>query len=261
MIEEPKAKIERIIAEGINFRFGDYISRGFEIFQKNMGIFIGFTLVFFIVSMVIGVIPFVGLFANNLVVSPALTVGLYLVARKLDRGERAEFGDFFKGFDFVAQLALATLVMWLFISITLIPFAVIFWKYGWVEWYMDIVQHPRTPPTDMPEFPPFWAFLLALPSIFLSVAYAWTYFFIAFYKMEFWDALESSRKLITKNWLTFFAFMLVAGLIMAAGIILLCVGILATFPAAMCMSYAAFADVTKLNETPGEGDGIERHFP
>ncbi len=259
-MEEPKAKIDRIIAEGIDFKFGDYISRGFEIFKKEAGLFIGFTVVFFILSMVIGLIPFVGPVANNLVISPALTVGFYLVARKLDIGQGAEFGDFFKGFDFTGQLVIATIVKSLIIGLTFIPFALIFWKYGWVEWYMEIIKNPGTPPTDYPEFPPLWSLLLLLPTIFLSVIYAWTYLFIAFYKMQFWDAMEASRKLIAKNWLTIFAFLLVVGLILFAGLLLLCVGVLVTFPAAMCMSYAAFADVTKLNEEPSEGAGIEEHL-
>jgi hypothetical protein len=259
-MEEPKVKIERIIAEGINFKFGDYISQGFDIFKKEAWSFIGFTVIFFILAMVINFIPFIGPIANNLVVTPALTVGIYLFAYKLHRGEPTEFGDFFKGFDFTAQLAISTLVKGLLIGITLVPFAIIFWKYGWVEWYMEVLKYPGTPPSDLPEFPPFWAFLLLLPAMFLSIVYAWTYLFIAFYKMEFWDALEASRKLITKNFLILFAFMLVIGMILAAGFFLFCIGILVTFPAAMCMTYAAFADVTKLNEIPSEGAGIEEHL-
>ena len=44
------------------------------------------------------------------------------------------------------------------------------------------------------------------------------------------------------------------------GVLLLCVGILASMPAAYCMIYAAFADLTKLNAEPEEGGGIEQHL-
>lgn len=259
-MEDPNVKIDRIIAEGINFRFGDYISEGFAIFKKDAWPFIGFTVVFFVLAMVINFIPFVGPIANNLIVTPALTVGIYLFARKLQVGETAEFGDFFKGFDFIAQLAISTIVKGLIIGLTFIPFGLIFWNYGWVEWYMNLLQHPGTPPTDLPQFPPFWAFLLLLPAIFLSICYAWTYLFIAFYKMEFWDAMEASRKLIMKKFWIMLAFMWVVAMILIAGIFLFCIGILVTFPAAMCMTYAAFADVTRLNEVSGEGAGIEEHL-
>jgi len=260
MTEDPKAKIERIIAEGTNFRFGDYISRGFDIFQKDMGSFIGFTAIFIVLTMVIGFIPFIGTIANQLVVAPALTVGFYLFANQLDKGERPEFGTFFKGFDFVGQLALGALVMGLIIGVSLVPIGIVFWKYGWSEWYMELMQNPASPPDFRPDLPPVWSFLLLLPAIFLAVAYAWTYHFIALYRLEFWDAMEASRKLLTKHWVAYFAFAIVTGLIASAGFILLCVGILATLPAYMCMTYAAFADVTKLHENPSDGDGIERHL-
>lgn len=261
-MEDAKAKIDRIINEGSDFRFGDYISRGFEIFQKDMGSFIGFAAIMIVLTMVIGMIPFIGPIANQFVVSPALTVGAYLVARKLDSGEANEFGNFFKGFDYVGQLALATVVMGIVISITLIPFIMVCWQSGLVEWYIELASNPLQDPMALgvPEMPPFWSILLLLPAIYLGVAYSWTYLFIVFYKMDFWPAMEASRKLLTKHWLVYFAFTFVVGLIVAAGLILLCVGILATIPAAFCMIYAAFADVTKLNTEPDAGDEIEQHL-
>lgn len=259
-METPKAKIERIIAGGTSFNFGDYIGRGFDIFQKDMWSFVGFTVIFIIMSMIINFIPFVGPLANQFVVTPALTVGMFIYANRLDKGERPEFGTFFKGFDFTGQLAVAALVKFLIIGATFIPFGILFWKYGWVEWYWEAVQHPASPPTDIPEIPPFWSLLLLLPAIFLSVAYSWTYHFIALYKLEFWDAMEASRRLLTRHWFIFFIFTIIIGIIAGLGVILLCVGILASIPAVMCMSYAAFADVTRLNEDAGEGDGIEQHL-
>ncbi len=259
-MEDPKAKIERILNGPTEFRLGDYISRGFEIFQKDMGSFIGFALIFFVLTTVIGLIPIVGSVATQLVISPALTVGIYLFANKLDRGERPEFGTFFKGFDFTPQLVLAALVMGLIILASLVPFGLVIWKSGWIEWYTEVVQNPGTPPTDFPELPPAWTFLLLIPAIFFGIAYAWTYLFIAFYKLEFWDAMEASRRLLTRHWPIYFLFTIIIGLIAGLGFILFCVGILATFPAVICMTYAAFADVTKLNEAPQEGEGIEQHL-
>jgi hypothetical protein len=84
--------------------------------------------------------------------------------------------------------------------------------------------------------------------------------FVVFYKMSFWDAMEASRKVISKNWFMIFLFLFVTGLIAGAGIILLCVGILVTFPAYLCMNYAAFADVTQLGTQPEKGDDIEKHL-
>ncbi|MBI1224388.1 MAG: hypothetical protein GC192_04045 [Bacteroidetes bacterium] len=259
-METPKAKIERILSGPTDFKFGDYIGRGFDIVQKDWGSFIGFTVIFLVLVMVISLIPFVGSIANQLLVTPALTVGFFLYANKLDKGERPEFGTFFKGFDFAGQLVISALIMMVIIGITFIPFGIVVWKYGWVEWYMELMKNPRVQPADMPDLPPVWSFLLFLPAMFLSVAYAWTYHFVGLYKLEFWDALEASRRLLTRHWLMFFLFAIVTGLIAGAGVLLLCIGLLFTLPAYMCMSYAAFADVTKLNEDPLEGEGIEQHL-
>jgi hypothetical protein len=177
----------------------------------------------------------------------------------LDKGETAEFGDFFKGFDTIGQLALTALVMNLILIGSLVPFFLAISSSGLISWYMELMQNP-TDFGDIPQIPS-WSGLLILPAIYLGVAYSWAYKFVVFYKMSFWDALESSRKLITKKWGIFFLFMLVAGLIGAAGVILLCVGILATLPVVYCAVYASFADVTKLNEAGTDSsDNIEKHL-
>lgn len=258
MSEDPKVKIDRILAQGIDFKFGDYISQGFSLLQKNLGGFIGFTLVFIILSGVVGLIPIVGPIANSLFISPALTVGIYLVARKLDRNETTEFGDFFKGFDFIGQLALTALVMGAIILLSLVPFGIAVWDSGLFDWYQDAIQY-RVDASDLPSIP-IWSYILLLPAIFLGIAYSWSYLFVAFHGMSFWDAMEASRRILMKIWPVYFAFTIVVGLIMAAGIILLCVGLLASLPAGYCMFYAAFADVTKLNAEPDPGDEIEQHL-
>ncbi|MCB0517754.1 MAG: hypothetical protein H6577_05095 [Lewinellaceae bacterium] len=255
---DPKARIEAIIQEGYDFKFGEYISRGFDLLQKNLGGFILYTLVYLAIVMVVQFIPFIGPVAVQFFISPALTVGFFLVAHKLDRGETAEFGDFFRGFDYIGQLALTSLVMTVIIIASIIPFFLAVAGSGLFEWYMDAMQM-KTEIGDLPQMPG-WAFLLLLPAIYLGIAYYWAYMFVVFHNLTFWEALESSRKLITKHWFIIFAFLLVTGLIMLAGAILLCIGILASLPAGMCMIYAAFADVTRLNAEPSSGDDIERHL-
>ena len=78
--------------------------------------------------------------------------------------------------------------------------------------------------------------------------------------MSFWDAMEASRKVITKKWFMIFIFMIIIGIIASLGILLLCVGILFTFPAYLCMNFSAFADVTRLDEEGDAMDEIERHL-
>jgi uncharacterized membrane protein len=49
-------------------------------------------------------------------------------------------------------------------------------------------------------------------------------------QMDFWPAMDLSRKMVTKHWFLVFAFLLVVGLLAAAGVIACCIGIFVTMP-------------------------------
>ena len=89
------AKLQEIIDNGYQFNFGDYISKGFSIFGKYIGGFMGFGLLAGIILTVAAFIPFLGQLAST-ILTPALTVGVYIVAHRINKGEQPEFGDFFK---------------------------------------------------------------------------------------------------------------------------------------------------------------------
>ncbi len=246
MNENQQRKLEEVLEYGYEFHFGSYLSKGLELFQKNAGEFIGFAFVAGIIITVASLIPFIGSVASGFFLSPALTVGAYLVAHKLNKGERTEFGDFFKGFDFIGPLAAATFLVTLIVMASLIP---LFLAMGASELWAWISEFQPGPfgMDDPPEFPA-WGVLFLLPALYLGVAYNWATLFIAFYRMGPWEAMEMSRKLITKQWAIIFLYILALGLLAASGIILLFIGIFVTYPIMLCAQYAAFADVTRLME-------------
>jgi hypothetical protein len=252
-------KIQEIISGGYDFKFGDYISNGFRIVQKNLGLFIGYTIVFFALIMVGSLIQVINLFAM-LILVPTLTVGFYIAAHKTETGQSLEFKDFFKGFENLGQLVLTYLVMNLIVIASMIPFFVVAAKSGLFTWYMEAMSDPVGMGGTVPQMPPVWSFILFLPALYFGVAYSWAFLFVVFYKMSFWDALEASRQIITKQWFIIFLFALVAGLIAGLGVLLLLVGILFTIPAYYCMVYSAFADVTRLHEEEKEKSDIIDHL-
>ena len=246
MNDDQRRRMEKILNQGYEFRFGEYISEGFSIFQQYAGGFIGFALVAGIITTIANFIPFIGPLVNNLILTPCLTVGFYLVAHKIKKEEQPEFGYFFKGFDYVGQLAIAVLIIGLLILVSLIPFFIVAGTSGLLEWLaesQEILVELDEPPTL-----PWWSAILVIPGIYLGIAYVWTSLFIAFYNMNFWDAMEMSRKFISKQWFLFFFFFFVLGLLALSGLILLFVGILITMPIVLCALYASFADVTGLWE-------------
>jgi len=246
------AKIQQIIDGNYEFRFGDYISRGFTLMGRNPGGFIGFFLIFILISLVLTVIPILGTLIS-LVISPALSIGPYIVANKVDREEPTEFGDFFKGFDRLWPLFLTSLLTGLIVLVAVLPGIIVVFTAGGIGEFGE----PESPTV-------LWiGILLAfLPAAYLGVSYVFAPMFVWFYEMEPWQAMEASRKIVSKQWFTVFLFLVAVGLIAAAGMILLIVGFLYTAPAMICALYAAFADVSRLNEErSGEADLIDHFVP
>lgn len=240
-------KMERLIEQGYEFRLGDYISEGFSIMQKQMGLFVGFTIVFFLIVMGAQIVPVVGPIASSFFLSPPLVAGFYLVSHKIKLGEPITFNDFFSGFTFVGPLAIATIVLTIFYIVGMVPFIMAVGTSIFLGEFTGF------------EMFPFWSFFLLLPLVYLGVAYSWTSLFIVFHKMEFWPAMELSRKIVTKNWWQIFLFAIAIGFVNLAGVLALGVGLLFTVPASLAAQYAAFADVTRLMEEE-EADEIVDHL-
>lgn len=136
----------------------------------------------------------------NLLLLGLLTGGLqYYYVRKA-RGEKPELGDCFAGFSVMTgALIIGGLLVWLF---TLLG-----------------------------------TFLLILPGIYLGIAYQFTFLLILDHKLDFWPAMEVSRRVITANWFLMFFLVIVAGILSALGTIFLIIGVVLTAP----YYYAVFA--------------------
>lgn len=195
-----KKRAEELIAQGYNTDAGKYISKGYSIFEKDMGKFIGYTALYFLITSASSFIPFGPIFITG-----PLTAGFFLVARKINKNESYDFGDFWKGFDYFVPLMLYTLISTI----------------------LGILAF----------------FALIIPGIYLVVGWTFAIPFIIFGNMEFWDAMEYSRKLVTKRWWNIFGFLLLIMLINIAGALVFLVGLLFTVPITYCALYAAFEDI------------------
>ena len=212
------AQFDQLINEGYEFRMGDYISRGWELFKMNAGGFVGFTLIYCLVAGVANAIPVLGTLIQLAIGAPLLA-GFFIVARKLAHDEPVEFSDFFKGFEHITQLVLGNLVVTIFVIVGLI--------------------------------------LLVLPGIYLAIAYSFVMMVIVFEKIEFMKAMEVSRKVITKNWWNFFLMAFVFAGIAILGILALGVGLLAAIPTIYCILYAAYEDIMGIPTDEGYLDRID----
>ncbi|MEM9888659.1 MAG: hypothetical protein AAF849_22370 [Bacteroidota bacterium] len=246
--------LERLAAEGYAFHLSDYISAGFDLFKKDIGGFVGYTIIYMAIMFATNFVP-----GSSIIVSPALSVGWAIVCYNIIKNQHQGFGEFFKGFDHFVQLLLVSVITLLLMTAALIPLGIVgFTSFGLGELFsggaFDI---------EDVAIPTLIIGILAfmIPLIYIGVAWAWAPYFVVFYKMQFWEAMEASRKIVTKNWWMVFGFLFVVGLIAGIGVIGFGVGVLFTIPAAMCMQYIAFAEVTGLNKAGAEGaSSLEDHL-
>lgn len=261
MLAIPQA-LQTKIDQGYNFRFGDYVSQGFNLVAKNVGLFVVYTLVFFVLVMITAIIPFFNILALPFVV-PALMTGFFIAAHRTARGENLQFSDFFKGFDKVMPLGITFILQALIGVLASLPgLIMIIGALGFT--ILSMFDNP-----DMSLFGLgamtgtfFIGILLAMfAGLFVSTSYAFSLMLVWFYDLSPWQAMETSRKLAWKNFLILLVFLIVVQIISSVGMMLLFIGALFTVPAGICMVYAAFADITGLEEDEAiTNDDIIDHF-
>ena len=83
-------------------------------------------------------------------------------------------------------------------------------------------------------------FLLILPGIYLAVAYSFTFLLALDHGLDFWPAMEVSRRVITKNWFWMFLLIIVAALLSALGLLLVGIGYFLTAPLFYATIVAAY---------------------
>ena len=238
--------------EGYSFKMSQYISRGWEIFTKQTGSYIGFTLLMFLMIMAASFIPMVGV-----ILSPAFSAillgGFYIATQKIAKGQTFEFGDFFKGFDHFAQLGLVGVVRLLILYIPIIIFVIALIVFAGISFDSFDNFDP-----DSTFFIPIvlGVIVVMIHVMYFSIAYIFSEPLVALGKLEFWPAMETSRKIITKRWWNFFLFYLFFVLVFLVGFLLLFVGIIAAIPFTYCMMYAAFEDIAG-NKDAGWEDQID----
>jgi uncharacterized membrane protein len=209
---------------------GSCVSRSWELVKKN---FWPIVLISFLVFFIVGVINQVmGLFTQSaihdmilqrrvsagglliifltsLVSAPVYTIligGLFKYYLKLIRGENATVGDAFAGFGPSAgQLLLLGLVQCVLVDA---------------------------------------GFLLCIvPGIYLSVSWYLATPLVIDRQLGFWDAMELSRKVVSKHWFVVFGLLLVVGLITACGILACCIGIFVSIPIGLVAMMYAYEDI------------------
>jgi uncharacterized membrane protein len=139
-----------------------------------------------------------------------LSVGIFYVIFNKMRGGEINIGDISKGFNFFVAAVLADILITVFVSIGF--------------------------------------FFLIIPGIVISTLYMFAFPLILEKNMDFWEAMETSRKVVTKNIFELSVFMLVLYIFMIIGVMLLFVGFLVALPIVFVAISLAYKDIFGLEE-------------
>jgi len=207
--------VDEILARDYTLDIGGCITRGWELVKQRFGPTVGAACLVLVV--VVGINQLLGLLTRpaledmfrhqrvsvgaillvcgvSILGTPVYTIlmaGIYNYYLKLIRGENVGIGAAFSGFGpAIGQLAVLGLVTSV---LTLLGLC-----------------------------------FCVLPGIYLSFSWAFAVPLVIDRRMSFWEAMELSRKAVSKHWFLVFAFVLVISLIASCGLIACCVGIIVT---------------------------------
>jgi hypothetical protein len=219
---------------------GDYFNQSLTLLKSDPGMMLAATVVVGLCIMVAAFIPYLSYITSIVFMGPLLG-GLYLFYLKKLRGQTASVGDAFGGFGpRFGQLLLARFIPSLLAMLALIPAGAVFV----IFFFARVASHSNGPPDITFATPLIIAGVLALVGycvmVYFQMCWIFTLWLVADKNMSFWPAMSLSRAVVCKHWWYTFLLGLVTGLLVVAGFVLLCLGLLFTAPLALGMWACAY---------------------
>jgi uncharacterized membrane protein len=183
-------------------RVGECLREGWQLFVKDAGIYVGYTLIL-AVLLTIPVVSFLAPILHEVFIA-----GHYNIALRRLRGLPVSFGDIFS----VWQRYFIPLVLTGLVTSVLIIL-------GFV--------------------------LLVIPGLYLFVGYVFAIPFVIEEGLNFWSAMEASRRLVHRRWFNLFLLQLALGGLSILGAIPGGWGLLITVPLAMTANAVAYTKLVQ----------------
>ena len=205
----------------INFKFGEYISQGFELFKKDFG---NFVLAFFF-CFLLSIIPFCQFMA----------IGNFIkYCRKKNRNEACEPSDIFNFDDFLPYFILYAIILG-FTLLAIVPFSIMFG-------FMSVNGED----SSMPVFAGFVTIFFVILMIVLLVITAKAFYMPALISLEnikdLKEAWRISNEMTRGNVIIIILFTFVVSILSQVGVILCFIGIFVTMPFYYICVYVAYED-------------------
>lgn len=194
----------------LNLDLGRWLAGGWKLISEEL---IGYIIAAFILAVITVVTLKIFTPIIYLAVAGPLKAGFFLMTvNHLRTGRPPLIGDLFQPFTKYLPVTLAMLIMSVFIAAGLI--------------------------------------CCLIPGIFLLGIYPFTFLFIVDRGLDFWDAMEASRKVASRGYLEFALFALVLIVLNIAGLLFFLVGSLVTIPLTYASVTIAYKELVGLADEP-----------
>ena len=250
--QQPRS-IESIIQSGFNVNGLAFLRKGMRYFSDEFGIYVAFTLVYIAISMAASALPLVG-DLSGMLLGPPLVAGFACYVRLQSRNEFREFSHFFGGFrggnwpSLVSQGISVTLSMALVVAVVVLPFF-----YEPIQAF--VVEFEKIQSMDQEKAAEFVmglfnpqiglaALIAAIVALAVLTLFCLSPLFIIYRGYSAFQAIGASWKLVSKKYPSFLLFNLLLWLMLIAGLLLCCVGLLAALPIYYLSLAAAYEEIT-----------------
>jgi len=193
------------VRRGVTLDAGSCVSRGWALVRGNAAVLTGAAALVWGIIITLTFVPRIG-WLLGMLVNSILLGGLYSVNIRSIRGERVGAQDALAGL----RLALVPLLVAGLITGALTTLGLL---------------------------------LFILPGVYLAVGYMFVLPLVVDKRMEVWTALEVSRRVVHHQWWTAFALLIVATLIVLAGLLAFVVGVVIALPVATAALMYAYDDL------------------
>jgi len=258
----PTDEFAAIRTTGYNVEFQDTFSRSWDFIKPYLAqlvaytlfcLFADLTLSFFIPQIVefMGDLGYLVGAIVNLTLISALLAGFYSYFERIYKQENFTFQNLFDGFEHIKELALHQILVVVMVGL---PFLGIFFltqKFGFNE-TVDIFEI-----NTYQTFTVLFYFIFSLPSLLVFTFYIFTPILIVIARMNFWSAMETSRKLVLSNYFGILGFVSGFTLLNGLGLLFLGLGTLITIPLTFAATFILY---TKLIEKNGGGTNFSGDF-
>jgi uncharacterized membrane protein len=214
-----------------------WIREGWELMQGYMGVWIGMGVVWFIILVVLQLVPFLGPIAQVLL-TPVFTAGMMLACRARERDEDVRFTHLFAGFsNRMGALMLLGLIYFLIVMFVVMIMGFI------IALSVSAVKLSNIATSGIG--PLWWVFLLgALFFIPLILAQWLSPQLVALHEdLAAWEAFKLAMRGVLRNLLPFTVLGIAFFGLNILALIPLGLGLLLLIPLSFCIFYAAYRDI------------------